>query len=282
MTAPECPKGSDPNREEPIYLNVYDLTPMNGYVYWVGLGIFHSGIECHKAEYAFGAHDYPTSGVFEVEPKHCPGFTFRRSVQLGTTSLNAAEFRSFIEQCADEYYGDTYHLIVKNCNHFSEDVCKRLTGKSIPGWVNRLARVGYMCNCLLPEGLQVTATEVPECQAPSTEAVRDFAEGKEMMESESDQERALITTPSGNTQALMRDSFKERIGDHDHVLLTCSRENTQTVLQPPELSATPSQVLRDGVKSRDRASKNPHWFGSFDGLWHWPLMEVFTFTDESV
>jgi len=23
-----------------------------------------------------------------------------------------------------------------------------------------------------------------------------------------------------------------------------------------------------------------HWFGSFDGLWHWPLMEVFTFTDE--
>jgi hypothetical protein len=49
----------------------------------------------------------------------------------------------------------------------------------------------------------------------------------------------------------------QRIGDHDHVLLTCSRENTQTVLQPPELNATPSQVLRDGVKSRDRASMNP-------------------------
>lgn len=29
----------------PVYLNVYDLTPMNGYVYWAGLGIFHSGIE---------------------------------------------------------------------------------------------------------------------------------------------------------------------------------------------------------------------------------------------
>lgn len=25
-----------------------------------------------------------------------------------------------------------------------------------------------------------------------------------------------------------------------------------------------------------------HWFGSFDGLWHWPLMEVFTFSDESL
>ncbi|KAG5020946.1 hypothetical protein JHK87_016801 [Glycine soja] len=29
----------------PVYLNVYDLTPMNGYVYWAGLGIYHSGVE---------------------------------------------------------------------------------------------------------------------------------------------------------------------------------------------------------------------------------------------
>ncbi|MCI24480.1 putative PPPDE thiol peptidase family protein, partial [Trifolium medium] len=29
----------------PVYLNVYDLTPMNGYVYWAGFGIYHSGVE---------------------------------------------------------------------------------------------------------------------------------------------------------------------------------------------------------------------------------------------
>lgn len=28
-----------------LYLNVYDLTPVNNYLYWFGLGIFHSGIE---------------------------------------------------------------------------------------------------------------------------------------------------------------------------------------------------------------------------------------------
>lgn len=28
-----------------VYLNVYDLTPANKYLYWFGLGIFHSGIE---------------------------------------------------------------------------------------------------------------------------------------------------------------------------------------------------------------------------------------------
>lgn len=28
-----------------LYLNVYDLTPVNNYLYWFGLGIYHSGIE---------------------------------------------------------------------------------------------------------------------------------------------------------------------------------------------------------------------------------------------
>ncbi|KAM0007505.1 putative PPPDE peptidase domain-containing protein [Helianthus debilis subsp. tardiflorus] len=33
------------NDEAVVYLNVYDLTPVNDYLYWVGFGIFHSGIE---------------------------------------------------------------------------------------------------------------------------------------------------------------------------------------------------------------------------------------------
>jgi len=29
----------------PVYLNVYDLTTVNGYMYWAGVGIFHTGVE---------------------------------------------------------------------------------------------------------------------------------------------------------------------------------------------------------------------------------------------
>jgi hypothetical protein len=29
----------------PVYLNVYDLTPFNGYAYWFGLGVYHSGVQ---------------------------------------------------------------------------------------------------------------------------------------------------------------------------------------------------------------------------------------------
>jgi len=131
-------------------------------------------------EYGFGAHDFPSSGVFEVESKTCPGFVYRRTVWLGTTDMSQEEFRSFIEKLAGKYHGNTYHLINKNCNHFTDDVCQNLTGKPIPSWVNRLARVGWyfyiMClftlllaadhivsrklgsvfDCLLPESVQVS------------------------------------------------------------------------------------------------------------------------------
>lgn len=98
----------------------------------------------HGVEYAFGAHDYPTSGVFEVEPRQCPGFKFRRSILIGTTCLDPIQVREFMERHSASYNGDTYHLIVKNCNHFCKDICYKLTGRPIPKWVNRLAKIGIL------------------------------------------------------------------------------------------------------------------------------------------
>ncbi|KAM3316872.1 hypothetical protein ACQJBY_034816 [Aegilops geniculata] len=121
-----------------VYLNIYDISPINNYLYWFGLGIFHSAVQVHGMEFGYGAHEYATSGVFQVEPKSCPGFIFRRSVCMGTTSMSRAEVRTFLEDLAEDYHGDTYHLIVKNCNHFTADVCS-------------------VCNCVLPENIKVSA-----------------------------------------------------------------------------------------------------------------------------
>ncbi|XVF52559.1 hypothetical protein PTKIN_Ptkin05aG0028300 [Pterospermum kingtungense] len=183
-----------------LYLNVYDLTPINNYLYLFGLGIFHSGIEVHGLEYGYGAHEYPTSGVFEVEPRSCPGFIFRRSVLLGSTNMSRSEFRSFMEQISQKYHGDTYHLIAKNCNHFTDEVCMQLTGKPIPGWVNRLARVGSFCNCILPESIQVTAVRhLPDRPAYSDEERSDSAATSLTLESEEeDADHHLLTTPNSD------------------------------------------------------------------------------------
>ncbi|KAJ1383658.1 PPPDE putative peptidase domain [Sesbania bispinosa] len=203
-TSSEMERDSDKNSGAMVYLNIYDLTPINNYLYMFGLGIFHSGIQVHGMEYGFGAHEYPSSGVFEVEPRSCPGFIFRRSVLLGTTDMSISEFRSFMEHLSAKYHGDTYHLIAKNCNHFTDEVCQQLTGNPIPGWVNRLARVGSFCNCLLPESVQVAAVRnVPE---RLTYADDDGSESDGLslsVESEEEEpNHRLLTAPSGDVAFL--------------------------------------------------------------------------------
>ncbi|GMN49914.1 hypothetical protein TIFTF001_019074 [Ficus carica] len=110
----------------------------------------------HGVEYAFGAHEYSTTGIFEGEPKQCDGFTFRKTILIGKTDMEAAQVRAVMEELAEEYKGNAYNLITKNCNHFCNDACIRLTGNPIPSWVNRLARIGFICNCVLPVTLNST------------------------------------------------------------------------------------------------------------------------------
>ncbi|XP_021768009.1 deSI-like protein At4g17486 isoform X1 [Chenopodium quinoa] len=190
-----------------VYLNVYDLTPVNDYLYWVGLGVFHSGIEVHGMEYGYGAHEYPTSGVFEVEPRSCPGFIFRKAIPLGSTDMSRTEFRSFMQGLASKYHGDAYHLIAKNCNHFTDEVCLHLTGRSIPGWINRLARVaaGSYFNCLLPENIQIAAVQQHPDHIACSENGSGSPSSSASIDSEEevdDPEHHLLTTPSADVAFL--------------------------------------------------------------------------------
>ena len=98
----------------------------------------------HGIEYAYGAHEYPSTGIFEGEPKQCEGFTFRKSILIGKTDLGPLEVRATMEELSEIYKGSSYNLITKNCNHFCDEICIKLTGNPIPSWVNRLARIGKL------------------------------------------------------------------------------------------------------------------------------------------
>ncbi|KAL7001745.1 hypothetical protein U1Q18_002893 [Sarracenia purpurea var. burkii] len=182
----------------PVYLNVYDLTPINGYAYWLGLGVYHSGVQVNGVEYAFGAHEHATTGIFEVEPKQCPGFTFRKSILIGRTDMGDKEVRAFMEKLAVEYSGNTYNLITKNCNHFCNDACLRLTGKPIPSWVNRLARLGFLCNCVLPAGLNETKVRHIRAKDTTVSEKKKLRSHSSRFKSSSNSHRSLSSRHSGS------------------------------------------------------------------------------------
>lgn len=105
----------------------------------------HSGIlAVHGVEYAFGAHEQPTTGIFESKPRQYDGFTFRKSILIGWTDVTPAQVKAVMAELAKKYRGNAYNLISKNCNHFCNDACRKLTGNPIPKWVNRLARIGNL------------------------------------------------------------------------------------------------------------------------------------------
>ncbi|KAK3131770.1 hypothetical protein QOZ80_6AG0511160 [Eleusine coracana subsp. coracana] len=158
------PRGANTDAEAstPVFLNVYDVTPANGYARWLGLGVYHSGVQVHGVEYAYGAHDGPSSGIFEVVPRRCPGYTFRESVLVGTTDLTRAEVRALMADLAADFPGDAYNLVSRNCNHFCDAACRRLVRAArIPRWVNRLAKIGVVFTCVIPGNGRAVRRECP-------------------------------------------------------------------------------------------------------------------------
>nr|GEV95743.1 hypothetical protein [Tanacetum cinerariifolium] len=147
----------------------------------------------HGVEYAFGSHEKATTGIFEGEPKQCEGFTFRKRILIGWTDMNLTQVRKLMQELAKDYKGTSYNLITKNCNHFCNDVCIKLTGSSIPNWVNRLAKIGLLCNCIVPASINSTKVGIEDNNKMSNES-----EIKAKLRSRSSRSSEKTTFASGN------------------------------------------------------------------------------------
>jgi len=133
-------------REEPILLNVYEPAPQNGQQQMTmpGFGIYHTGLEVYGTEYAFVGGDSTSSGIQPQQPRYMPDggqWKYKKTEKVGTTLLTRTQIQTLISKMGSEYPNNTYNLIARNCNHFSDDLCKRISkGKNgIPSWVNRSA-----------------------------------------------------------------------------------------------------------------------------------------------
>ena len=69
---------------------------------------------------------------------------YRGSLEIGTID-SLAQLHDVLKDIKDDFMANEYNVIKKNCNHFSDEFCKRLVGRGIPGYINRLAKMGSCC-----------------------------------------------------------------------------------------------------------------------------------------
>ncbi len=71
----------------------------------------------------------------KFHPLSDPAVVWRESVVVGETDMDAQEVQEVVQQLGNEYRGNAYHLLERNCNHFSDELAFKLTGNHAPPWV---------------------------------------------------------------------------------------------------------------------------------------------------
>ena len=95
-------------------------------------GAYHTGVEINGVEYAFAG----VTGVYECRPGDYGDIIDRRQYQ---SSVPYKEVKKAIDDLGRIFIGDSYHVILKNCNNFSDSLVRACTGQGIPAWINRAA-----------------------------------------------------------------------------------------------------------------------------------------------
>eukprot|EP00759_Apiculatamorpha_spiralis_P002959 PhF_6_TR11318/c0_g1_i1/m.18271 len=139
-----------------VILNIYDIAPINAVIGALGIGVYHTGIQVHGMEVSFG-RALTGSGVGTMEPRMYPHHTFRGCLVLGKTQYTRDAFCALLETTSEKWRAQDYHIMRKNCNHFTQEFSQLLMGcsrgvvlREYPQWVNRLSRVGV---AVLPTSL---------------------------------------------------------------------------------------------------------------------------------
>ena len=149
---------SMPQKTE-VIINVYDLLhpgTLSSVLWTCGISLLHTGIVLNNREYSYGAVPHPTerssTGVFWTRPRlEPPGGTFRCSILQGFTYLNAGEIEQLVKDVSARFPGDEYNLLTNNCNHFTSYLCRALTHREAPPFINRASKLGKTLPCLVPQ-----------------------------------------------------------------------------------------------------------------------------------
>ncbi len=134
-----------------VLLNVYDISPVNRYLRFIGLGLYHTAVEIQGREFTFGGGEQPIggSGISMGDPLYKHGYQLRETRIVGTVR-SLSEVDGAIRDLQGQFFAEQYDLVKNNCNHFSDAFCYRLIKKHIPSYINRLAIMAHVFGCSPP------------------------------------------------------------------------------------------------------------------------------------
>jgi hypothetical protein len=96
-------------------------------------GVWHTGIVVFGREYYYGGGHGIESTAVGRTPYGVPGQT----LQLGHTRATLDAFSAFLREIDARFLARHYHLFEHNCNSFTDECARFLTGKGIPDWIAR-------------------------------------------------------------------------------------------------------------------------------------------------
>ena len=153
-------------REYVVRLNVYEIKSLpvySGFAAALGSGLYHSGIEISQVlpngdviegfEYCFGANpegcteNAGKTGVWVCKPRRAKmgvktedeQLSWLTTLEMGTTKMSKASMSVLLDNMKHDWPAEGYHLIQRNCNHFSDSLAHALVGRGLPPWVNEIA-----------------------------------------------------------------------------------------------------------------------------------------------
>jgi hypothetical protein len=170
-----------------VTLNIYELIPdqqdqaantsssnvssfFSRFLGFSGFGAYHTSLDVHGYCYTFGAGGGIQKSQISNKAIHVPrNGVFKESITLGPCAMARGEINEVVNRLRLKFFTETsYHLLNRNCNHFTETFATALvlagqladqnppSLKTFPAWVNRLAKSstalvnhGDVCDVLL-------------------------------------------------------------------------------------------------------------------------------------
>jgi len=137
----------------PVWLNIYHLSFLNYILQFIGLGIYHTGIEINSLEYSFGATEEDVAGFFiNNKGETSKILKLKERIYMGNTIYSKNNIERLLALESPYWMGRTYDPFLKNCNNFTKHFLKLILFNNIdyPVYINRICKFAHVFSSFYP------------------------------------------------------------------------------------------------------------------------------------